>query len=222
MVDSEDTAMREVDMSEVRSDTKARTIVTLFEQYGAGAEVIGPRVAEALGTRFINQAVSSETLEAAAERDLVEENFFERFLRSFTPMPSADADLAWALEVRTDHEVSADLTKRLLAAVEDGGVVLGRNATVILADLPGALHVKLDGPLEQRIQRGADAAGIDVARARARQAREDAVRAELSLRRHNWDPRTNDRFDLVVNTGQLPLDLAVQVILAAQRLKAAR
>lgn len=166
-------------MSEVRSDTKARTIVTLFEQYGAGAEVIGPRVAEALGTRFMDQAVSSETLEAAAERDLVEENFFERFLRSFTPMPSADADLAWALEVRTDHEVSADLAERLLAAVEDGGVVLGRNATKILADEPRALHVKLVGSVASRVARAANLAGISIEQASRRQEREPGARRYL-------------------------------------------
>ncbi len=219
MVDSEDTAMREVDMSEVRSDTKARTIVTLFEQYGAGAEVIGPRVAEALGTRFINQAVSSETLEAAAERDLVEENFFERFLRSFTPMPSADADLAWALEVRTDHEVSADLTKRLLAAVEDGGVVLGRNATKILADEPRALHVKLVGSVASRVARAANLAGISIEQASRRQEREDQVRADTSRRLFRWDPREDDDFDLVIDTGTFTLDQAANLVVHAYRLR---
>lgn len=196
-----------------------RPVVTLWETYGSGAGTVGPAVADALGVPYIGQHFSSEQLEEAHGQTGLADNLLTRVLATLgRTAASTDAALYSSTLAR---DVAEDV-RELRAAVADGGVVLGRNATVILADLPGALHVKLDGPLEQRIQRGADAAGIDVARARARQAREDAVRAELSLRRHNWDPRTNDRFDLVVNTGQLPLDLAVQVILAAQRLKAAR
>ncbi|NCD20464.1 MAG: hypothetical protein EOL89_10895, partial [Actinobacteria bacterium] len=105
--------------------------------------------------------------------------------------------------------------QRVRDAAGDGVVVLGRNATVILADQPGALHVKLDGPLEQRVARAAAEAGIPLAEASKRQAREDRVRAEMSLRLYNWDPRSNDRFDLVVNTGLVGVDAAVELILAA-------
>ena len=93
--------------------------------------------------------------------------------------------------------------------------MLGRNATVILADHPGALHVKLDGPLEQRVARAAAEAGIPLAEASRRQAREDRVRAEMSLRLYNWDPRSNDRFDLVVNTTALDFDTIIEVIASA-------
>ena len=62
---------------------------------------------------------------------------------------------------------------------------------------------------------------IDLAHARARQAREDRVRAEMSLRLHNWDPRDNDRFDLVINTGMLSTDMAAAMIVAAYRIKVA-
>jgi hypothetical protein len=34
-------------------------VVTLFEKYGAGARHIGPRVADALGVAWLDQAVSS-------------------------------------------------------------------------------------------------------------------------------------------------------------------
>ena len=104
----------------------------------------------------------------------------------------------------------------------DGVVVLGRNATVILADHPGALHVKLDGPLEQRVARAAAEASIPLAEASRRQAREDRVRAEMSLRLYNWDPRSNDRFDLVINTGLVGLDAAVELILEALRVLSRR
>ena len=46
-----------------------------------------------------------------------------------------------------------------------------------------------------------------------------SARAAMSQRLFNWDPRSNDQFDLVINTGRVPLDRAVQMILDAYRLK---
>jgi len=176
-------------------------------------------VASALGVPFLAQRLSSEELEAAEGRIGREDSLLVRVLGTLgRAASSADAGVFSGAVVTRD--VAEDVRK-LREAVADGGVVVGRNATVILADLPHALHVKLDGPLEQRVARAAAEAGIDLAHARVRQAREDRVRAELSLRLHNWDPRENDRFDLVVNTGALSTALATDVIVAAHRLKAA-
>jgi cytidylate kinase len=91
---------------------------------------------------------------------------------------------------------------------------------MILANWPGALHVQLDGPLAQRIERAARDAGIDIQRAARRQKREDQVRADMSLQFYHWDPRETDRYDLVVNTGTMDLDTCVDIIVAAARIKA--
>lgn len=193
----------------------SRPVVTLFETYGSGATTIGRAVADALGVPFIGQALSSEDVEAAEEHD---EGLLSRVLGTLgRTMAAADAGVFSGAVLSQD---ARDNIRRVREAVVNGGVVLGRNATVILADLPSALHVKLDGPLDQRIARGAAEAGIDLARARARQAREDRVRAELSVRLHNWDPRTNDRFDVVLNTGTISLPAAVEMIVANYRIKA--
>jgi hypothetical protein len=44
----------------------------------------------------------------------------------------------------------------------------------------------------------------------------------MSERFYFWNPMSVDRYDLVVNTGQLGLDTAVDVIVAAYRAKVAR
>ena len=44
------------------------------------------------------------------------------------------------------------------------------------------------------------------------------MRAEMSLRLHNWDPRRNDRFDLVINTGTMSLETAARLVVANHRL----
>ena len=78
-----------------------------------------------------------------------------------------------------------------------GGVLVGRNATIILAHEPGALHVKIDGPVEQRLERAAAESGIDLDQARKRQRREDRVRVEISKRLFRWDPSDDAAYDLV-------------------------
>ena len=73
---------------------------------------------------------------------------------------------------------------------------------------------------EQRIERAARESGIDVKRAARRQKREDQLRADISLEYYQWDPREDERYDLVVNTGTMDLDTCVQIIVAASKIKA--
>lgn len=197
--------------------TIRKPVVTIFEMYGSGAAEVGPAVADALGVAWVSQAYSSEDLEAAEGRSRDEESFVARVLATLG-RSAASAD-AGVFSGPLDVAEVENTVRELRAQVADGGVVLGRNATKILADEPHALHVKLDGPVEARIERGARLAGIDLGRARSRQVREDAARAAMCQRLFNWDPRENDRFDLVVNTGLLPVGVVVQIILAAYRLK---
>jgi len=96
---------------------------------------------------------------------------------------------------------------------------VGRNGAYILADWPTALHVKLDGPLEQRIARAAQEAGISPDRAARRQKNEDKIRADMSIELYGWDPRDPTRYDLVVNTGRMDLDACVDLIAQAYRAK---
>lgn len=195
-----------------------RPVVTLFETYGSGATTIGRAVADALGVPFIGQAFSSEDIEVAERGRTHQDSVLARVLGTLGRTVAAADGGIFSGSVLTRDAVAN--IRAVRESVAEGGVVLGRNATVILGDLPSALHVKLDGPLEQRIARGAAEAGIDLGQARARQAREDRVRAELSLRLHNWDPRGNDHFDLVVNTGTVPTHVAVQMIVADYHIKA--
>jgi cytidylate kinase len=189
-----------------------RPVVTLWEEYGAGAEEIGPRVAEILGVPFITQQYSSAQLEEL-EKD-ADEQPFENLLDLYALVgdnPLAPVAGDTVLDERYDN--IADLLRR----ITNGGVVLGRNATVILADRPNTVRVKLTGPVEQRVERAAASDGISLTRARHRQKREDRVRADIALRTHSWDPHRYQGYDLVLDTGEHTLDECVQEIAAASR-----
>ncbi len=185
-------------------------IITLFEAYGAGAADVGPRLAQRLGVPFVGQRWSSEDLAAHEARQ--KKSPFDWLSGGLGPV-GLDAGLAGLGANRAD-DVRTNV-RFVLEATAQGAVILGRNATVILGDDPRAFHVKLDGDVEARVARAAQATGAGRDEAARRQVREDRMRAELSLVTHNWDPRHDDRFDLVVNTTRLGDDLAVEIILAA-------
>jgi cytidylate kinase len=194
-------------------------VVTLFESYGSGASYVGPRVAQALGVPFHEQAFSSQQIEDAAERregEGVLSRFFGTVGGSYAGLEGPSV----AMAQRDNYELVLENTRIVQEQAKQGGVITGRNGAMILASWPGALHVKLDGPLAQRIERAATDAGIDIERAAKRQKREDQVRAEISLEFYHWDPRGTDHYDLVVNTGSMDLDTCVAIIVAAARIKA--
>jgi cytidylate kinase len=209
-------------MSEtVQGISASPQVVTLFESYGSGAGVIGPRLADALGIPFHEQAFSSEQLERNAE--LREKEGL--LARVFSAMGSSSFGGVDVGDVSAGQRDNYDLVMQNTATVQErariGGVIVGRNGAYILADWPTALHVKLDGPLEQRIARAAQEAGISAARAARRQKNEDKIRADMSLELYGWDPRDPTRYDLVVNTGRMDLDACVEIIAQASRAKLA-
>jgi cytidylate kinase len=199
--------------------TAVKPVVTLFESYGSGASYIGPRVAQALGLPFHAQAFSSEEI----ERAMTERESEGLLSQVFTAMGGSYAGLeghSVAFAQQDNYDLVMENTRVVIEEAQQGGVITGRNGALILADWPGALHVLLDGPLEQRIERAAAESGIDTDRAAKRQKREDRVRADMSLELYGWDPREADRYDLMVNTGHMDLDTCVDIIVAAAKIKA--
>ena len=201
---------------------RSAPVVTLFESYGSGAAAIGRAVAAALGVPFHEQAFSSQQLEESA-RQREKEGLLTRMFDAMGDASFGGVDVGDVASAQRDRY---DLVVQNTAQVEQwaraGGVIVGRNGAFILADRPGALHVMLDGPLEQRIVRAAQEAGISQERAARRQKNEDRVRANMSIKLYGWDPRDPARYDLVVNTGRMDLDTCVEIIVNACRSKTAR
>jgi cytidylate kinase len=196
-------------------------VVTLFESYGSGADYVGSRVAKALGLPYHEQAFSSEEI----ERAMTEREGEGVLSQVFSALGGSYAGLegpAVAMAQRDNYELVMENTRQVTEAAREGGVITGRNGAMILAGWPGALHVLLDGPVEQRIERAAKQSGIDVARAAKRQKREDQLRADMSIELYGWDPRETTRYDLMVNTGTMSLDACVDIIVRAAGAKAGR
>jgi cytidylate kinase len=208
-----------VSPSTPQPDRAARPVVTIFESYGSGAEQVGPRVAEALGVAFHAQAFSSEQLEQPEEQD---ESLLSRVFAAMGGSYAALDGPSVAMAQRDEHELVLRNTDWVIDTARSGAVIVGRNGAFILAGWPGALHVRLDAPTSQRVERAARDHGISPERAAKRQRREDELRADMSIRLYGWDPREPTRYDLVLNTGTLSPDACVEVIVQAGRVKATR
>jgi cytidylate kinase len=196
-------------------------VVTIFESYGAGASYLGPRVAQALGVPFHQQAFSSDEIEGGAsegEGEGLLPRVFNAMGASYAALGSEGHDVVLAQQDK--YELVLRNTRSVMDQAREGGVIIGRNGALILADWPGALHVLLDGPLEHRIERAAKEGGIGLARAAKRQKREDQVRSDMSIQLYGWDPRESTRYHLMVNTGLMDLDTCVDIIVQAARVKA--
>lgn len=195
--------------------TSDKPVVTLFEYHGAGADYVGRKVAEALGLPFHGQAFSSEDLEAgeasATNQGAVLAQVMSVLGGAYGGFDGRDV----AATQRQKYELIMDNNRQVWEFADEGGVILGRNAAVILADRPNTLHVLLTGAVEDRIERDALENGISLELAAQRQVREDRVRSDMSKVLYGWDPMGPERYDLVMNSSRISLDAIVAAIVDA-------
>jgi glucuronide carrier protein len=210
-------------LGEDRGLIAVRPVVTVNEQYGAGASYVAERVAQRLEVPYVGTRFSSEELElteaAASERTDSHSDAMSNFLRSFSPTLN-DVDASVSADAQTDAELVQRNIADVIGRVKDsGGVTVGRDATVILSGMQGALHVRLEAPPQARVSRAVEALGISRDVAARRQQREDRIRNQMSQRLMHWDPTDASRYDLVLDTSVVSLDDAVDMIVAASQAK---
>lgn len=194
-------------------------VVTIFEREGAGASDIGPAVAKKLGVTYVPQKFSSDEVADADAQLLASDSGFERWLRTISFTGTQDADMARALETAEDHSIAERNRLELLKFAEDGAVIAGRNGAIVLGRAVGALHVRLTAPMQMRIQRVRSKTGLSEADATARIVFEDRIRAEMSRNLYQWDPHTDEYYDLVINTATVTYDQVVDMIVGFYRSK---
>ncbi|GEA87529.1 cytidylate kinase family protein [Cellulomonas cellasea] len=135
-------------------------VVTVFEHYGAGADEVGRAVADALGVPFHAQAFTSEQLEggdaSATEQGAVLAQVYGVLGGAYGGLEGRD--VATTQRQKYDLVIANNLAVWELA--DRGGVIVGRNGAVVLAERPRTLHVLLTGDVEDRVDRAARTAGV--------------------------------------------------------------
>lgn len=225
------------------------TVITISRQFGSGGDTIAERICELTGYRRFDKHILAK---AASEAGLSDEevidysednhqvqNFIERLLGRSRPVAQIRVWKEGPNGVRTAEEMSVSEENALSlarlaveAAYREGNmVIVGRGGQAILQNHPGVLHVRIEAPLEIRIQRvrqEPELVGRSYGRSfenrRAAQdliATSDAASADYLRRFYHVDWADLALYHLIVNTGLLGVEPAARSIAAmAQEVEA--
>jgi hypothetical protein len=205
-------------------DTTPRApLVTLSASYGAGGSVVGPRVAELLGVRFLDRAIPTEVsnrLAVPLDEVLVHDDRAEHglgaLIASFGRIPLYVGGAAPSTLV--DERAFKEEAERFIRAqAPEGGVILGRAAAIVLADHPGALHVRLDAAADRRVAQAMRLSGLDEREARREQR--DADRARDAYVRHFYGADAADPhlYHLVLDSTAIGVETCAELVATAAR-----
>lgn len=198
-------------------------VVTLAALYGAGGGVVGPRVAERLGVPFLDRAIPRSVAERAgideaSVAELDEEprsrrsRLFDALGRASPPSGASGQLERLDLEGRRLH---GEVERFLADASRSGGVVLGRGGAVVLASVPGALHVHLGGDRDGRIERVMTLQATDRATAARRVEAHDRARRDYVRGCYGIDGDNPALYHLMIDATALGVDVCVELIVAA-------
>lgn len=204
-------------------------VITISRQYGSGGAEVANRVAETLQYRLFDKTIM--TLVAAemglSENELVdfsESNYTAQgFRKRLFKRRTVTQISTWGLDDRgikvksveeLDEERCIDMVRvTIQAAYEHGNIIIvGRGGQAILRDKPSVLHIRIDAPMNRRVQRIRDSEHISVMEAQKVISERDAASADYLKRFHNIDWSDAMPYHLVINMGKWGIDAAAQVI----------
>lgn len=196
-------------------------VVTISATYGAGGSVIAPRLASLLGLPFVDRLISADMSEAAAgsQEGLIageqEHSPTGRILSYFARAATVGAIIGPDPQLDEDEDIRTR-TEAALKHVRAGApaVVLGRAGAVVLAKRPRSYHIRLDGPVAERVAWAADFEHLDREAASRRQGETDRTRAQFVKRLYRTDPADPRLYHLVVDSTALGVDGTLEVLMA--------
>ncbi len=193
------------------------TLITISASYGAGGSWIAPQVAERLGYHFLDRAIPVQVSERLGvpldHAHAHDEVAASRLAHLLACLPNTNG----VVLPKITNEAFCRETEALLREAADAGdaVVLGRAGAIVLRDRPGALHVRLDGPLEARITQAMRVEEIDEEEARKRQRSSDRARTDYVKHFYRADTTDPRHYHLVLDSTALPLETCVELIVTA-------
>lgn len=196
-------------------------MITISASFGAGGSWVAPRVAERLGSRFIDRAIPvgvAEQLAVPLEHALAhDESAAAPGLARLAVALAAPSGVR--MPEPTDDAFCREAERVIIEAGAAAGtvVVLGRAGALVLRDRSDALHVRLDGPAEARVRQAMRIENVSERDARRRLRDSDRARTAYVKHFYSADPRDPDHYHLMLNSTKLPFETCVEVILQAAR-----
>lgn len=220
-------------MNNKQHDISTMSVITISRQYGSGGGEIAARLAQKLGWQLIDHEIVAQvahelgiTPEEAEARDEHVEGFVARVLSTMqlaapaALVPAAIPSVSPALQEQAYREALRHVVET--AANTGHTVIVGRAGQVLLAQRRDVLHVRIVAPPKQRITYVVRREGLDEASAQLRVQLKDHDRTRYLQMQHHRNVEDPLLYDLVINTGMLDLDSAVDLICLALERKAQR
>lgn len=181
------------------------TVITISREFASQGTFIAQQVAQALGYYLVEKS----TLEK-----ILSQYGFVEFGEEYESAPSY-----WE-RLDSNRINMIEMLNRVVRAIAQHGnvVILGRGSFALLAGFGDVLNIRIQAPLPYRVKRvmeKQDVADSDTAEALVKE--KDRVRSNFI---HSWygkDWDTVSHFDLVLDTSKIPPNLAVSIILEAQK-----
>jgi hypothetical protein len=198
-------------------------VVTFSAAYGAAGAEVAPAVAERLGLPFHDRAIAAQVAgrlgvpvaEAEANDETVVRGWW-RLVASLGTMPDPVGGVL-PMAALPDARAYRQQTERVLEEIASGagGVVLGRAAAMVLGKRPDVLHVRLDGPRDQRLAAACDRSGRPLDDMRREMEVNDRTREAYVRHFYRCDPADPQYYHLVVDSTALPIDTVVDIVVTA-------
>ena len=232
MIDIEDVVRKQIALYrayDIRADHEQRSgrgkegklsygpYLLISREKGAGGSAVGQLAGKRLGWQvFDKEIVDAVAQKARVRRELIESlderdraTIHDAVARLLNPQPIETAGYLAHL-----HEI-------LLTLGHQGDVVIvGRGAEYVLPSQFG-LRVRMVAPVEVRVRRIASEGDLSMKAARVEVERSDRERRSLARRHFHQDLRDPLSYDLTINTAELTVEAAAEVIMIAVQRKLA-
>jgi cytidylate kinase len=198
-------------------------VVTVAALYGAGGRIVGPGVADRLGVRFLDRAIPTTVARRAGVSEAAVADVDDQPQSSWTGVfrslgraspPNAASPQVERLDLEVRH-LRAEIEEFLADASRAGGVVLGRGGAIVLASVPGVLHVYLGGNRRGRIDRVMRLNDLDRATAARRVDANDRARRAYVKEAYGVNGDDPELYQLMIDAVTLGVDVCVDMIVAA-------
>ncbi|MCW5952952.1 MAG: cytidylate kinase-like family protein [Propionibacteriaceae bacterium] len=177
-------------------------VITISRQAGSRGARIARGLAKELGWEFADKSTINRVIR---QYGLVRLNDLYNELPKLGDLFSDNA----ALTIEMMNETIAAIAAR------GNVVILGRGAFAVLKDVADVLNVFVEAPLEARIARIAKRDDTDLETAEERVKADDKLRRRFTRRYYSTNWANPENYDLVVDTGEITDDEAIEQILAA-------
>jgi cytidylate kinase len=179
------------------------TVITISREFGSEGDAIAQKVALTLGYHFADQKFIGTIL---GQYGYVE------FDREYKSLPTFWERFDAQREKQRD--VMVNMLNQVIQAVAHHGdvVILGRSGFEVLSGFTDVFHVRVQAPFSVRVGRVMTQQKITFEQAELAVKKSDKVRLAFVEEFYRVPWGAVQSFDLVVNTGKIPPDLATTLV----------